>query len=50
MAYYISTEIAMPFGQAIEATEPALKQEGFGVVTRIDMQETRLALKLQRSF
>ena len=40
MSYYLSTEVALPFDDAIAATEAALKDQGFGVVTRIDMQAT----------
>lgn len=30
----------MPFAEAIERTTDALKQEGFGVLSRIDVQQT----------
>ena len=40
MSYYIGTELPLPFDEAVEAVEAALKEEGFGVVTRIDMQAT----------
>lgn len=40
MSYYLSTEMALPFSQAVEAAEAALEDQGFGVVTRIDMQTT----------
>lgn len=49
MPYYISVEVNGPFDQAVEATEQALKSQGFGVVTRIDMQTT-LSAKLGVSF
>jgi uncharacterized protein (DUF302 family) len=40
MAYYIATELPLPFEKAIEAADAALKEQGFGIVTRIDMQAT----------
>ena len=40
MTYYMATEVPLPFDEALEAAEAALKSEGFGVVTRIDMQGT----------
>ena len=40
MSYYISTRLNAPFDQAIGATEEALKGEGFGVISRIDIQAT----------
>lgn len=40
MSYYLSSEVALPFNDAIAATEAALNEQGFGVVTRIDMQAT----------
>lgn len=40
MAYYLSAKLALPFDRAIVETEAALKEQGFGVVTRIDMQAT----------
>lgn len=39
MSYYISTTIPLSFGEAIERAEAALKEEGFGVISRIDIQE-----------
>lgn len=32
--------VALPYEQAIEKTTEALKREGFGVLTRIDVKET----------
>lgn len=49
MTYYIATEVPLPFERAVEAVEAALKDEGFGVVTRIDMQAT-LKAKLDADF
>lgn len=40
MTYYLSTELPLPFDQAIDAAEAALKDQGFGVVMRIDMKAT----------
>lgn len=40
MTYYIATDVPLPFEEAVEAVEATLKSEGFGVVTRIDMQAT----------
>lgn len=40
MSYYISTRMAGTMAAAIERTEAALKAEGFGVISRIDMADT----------
>ena len=40
MSYYISTTVRASFDEAISKTEKALSEQGFGVVTRIDMRET----------
>lgn len=40
MSYYIATSILLPFDQAIEATVAALAEQGFGVISRIDIQAT----------
>ena len=39
MSYYIATTLQAPFEEAIKQTEAALKEEGFGVISRIDIQE-----------
>ena len=39
MTYYIATEVGVPFDEAISRTEAALKDEGFGIISRIDIQE-----------
>jgi uncharacterized protein (DUF302 family) len=39
MTYYKSTVLRAPFQQTIERTEAALKEEGFGIISRIDIQE-----------
>lgn len=40
MNYYFSTTLQAPFATAIEATRQALAEEGFGVVTEVDIQKT----------
>ena len=40
MNYYISAKLQVPFDDAIARTEAALKIEGFGVISRIDIQQT----------
>lgn len=40
MSYYISATLAVPFDKALELTEEALKAEQFGVIGRIDIQQT----------
>jgi uncharacterized protein (DUF302 family) len=40
MNYYFSTTLTMDFDKAIEATTAALKEEGFGVLTEIDIAQT----------
>src|SRR3546814_7698541 len=43
---YIMTELAisirldMPFAETVDATREALSEQGFGIVTEIDMQST----------
>ena len=37
--YYMATTLPISFGEALERTEEALKQEGFGIISRIDIQE-----------
>ena len=39
MSYYIATTLPVAFGRAIEMTEAALKAQGFGIISRIDIQE-----------
>ncbi len=38
MSYYIATALKAPFDKAIELAEAALKTEGFGIISRIDLQ------------
>ena len=40
MSYYFNKIVDMPFEQAIERVTEALKKEGFGVLTEIDVKET----------
>lgn len=49
MSYYISAKVQAPFDDAIARTEAALKAEGFGVISRIDIQQT-FKLKIDVDF
>ena len=50
MSYYISTTLKnTSFEEAIEKTTAALKEEGFGVLTEIDIKAT-LKKKLDADF
>lgn len=40
MAYYLGTTLDLSFDEAIARTREALKGEGFGVITEIDIQAT----------
>ena len=40
MSYYLSKTLETPFESAVEKVTEALKKEGFGVLTEIDMQAT----------
>jgi uncharacterized protein (DUF302 family) len=40
MSYYFSRTLALGFEEAIRRTIEALKREGFGVITEIDVKET----------
>lgn len=40
LPYGISAQVDLPLDQAIAATREALKAEGFGVLTEIDVRET----------
>jgi len=40
MAYYFSKTLDLPFDEAVIRTRAALAQEGFGVITEIDVQKT----------
>ena len=39
MTYYIATSLALPFKDAVSAVEAALQEQGFGVISRIDIQD-----------
>ena len=40
MAYYFAKTLDAPFDEAVEKAVAALKQHGFGVLTRIDVKNT----------
>lgn len=40
MSYYMAKTLDLPMDKAIEQTEAALKTQGFGVLTRIDIAAT----------
>jgi uncharacterized protein (DUF302 family) len=40
VTYYFAKTMTMPFDSALERVTAALKTEGFGVLTTIDVQET----------
>lgn len=40
MAYYFCKTLDLPFAQALDKATAALKERGFGVLTRIDVQST----------
>lgn len=40
MKYYVARTIRLPFEAAVPRVEEGLKQEGFGIVSRIDIRET----------
>jgi len=47
--YYFNKEIGLPYERALEVVPEKLKQEGFGVLTEIDVKET-LKKKLNVDF
>ncbi len=40
MSYYFSATLPLGFDEAIARTSEALKDEGFGIITEIDVKET----------
>lgn len=40
MTYYLGKMLRMPFADAVARTTEALKREGFGIITQIDVRET----------
>ncbi|MGZ3272956.1 MAG: DUF302 domain-containing protein [Caulobacteraceae bacterium] len=40
MSYYFAKTLDVPFEEAVARTREALAQEGFGVITEIDVQKT----------
>jgi uncharacterized protein (DUF302 family) len=40
MAYYFSKTLPVGFEEAVRRTTEALKQEGFGIITEIDVKDT----------
>jgi uncharacterized protein (DUF302 family) len=40
MSYYLGKMLRMPFADAVALTTDALKKEGFGIITQIDVKET----------
>lgn len=40
MAYYISRKLKMPFREVIEKITQSLQNQGFGIITTIDLKET----------
>lgn len=40
MTYTLSTQIQLPYTEAVEAVRAALKEQGFGVLTEIDIRTT----------
>lgn len=40
MTYYFARTLPIPFEEAVPRVEDALMQEGFGIISRIDIKET----------
>ena len=43
MTYYFARTIDTPFDQAVAAVREALAQEGFGIITEVDVRQTMKA-------
>lgn len=48
-SYYLSTRLPSPFGEVLERARQTLKDEGFGIITEIDIQKT-LKVKIGADF
>ena len=40
MSYYFATKVGLPFDDAVQRTIEALKREGFGIISDIDVSAT----------
>jgi uncharacterized protein (DUF302 family) len=40
VSYGFGKKVSLPYAQAVEATRAALKEQGFGVLTEIDIKQT----------
>ncbi|MDQ0260170.1 DUF302 domain-containing protein [Sinomonas atrocyanea] len=40
MAYTLTTHVQLPYAEAVEAVRAALKDQGFGVLTEVDIRTT----------
>jgi len=40
MSYYFSKTLSVPFDEGVLRVKAALKEEGFGIITEIDVKET----------
>lgn len=40
MNYYFATTLPLPFEEAVQRVTEALKREGFGIITEIDVRDT----------
>ena len=49
MSYYFAKSLPRPFDEVVAATREALAQEGFGVITEIDVRQTMKA-KIDEDF
>lgn len=49
MTYYYAKSLALPFDETVAATRAALAEEGFGVITEVDVRQTMKA-KIGKDF